>query len=391
MEEHAVKILLVSSHPVQYAAPLYRLYSADPRLEVTVAYCSLQGAAPGIDPEFGVEVAWDIPLLNGYKWVHPDNISPWPGLGRFFGLVNPGLWTFIKRERFDVVVCYGYRTASFCIAAAAAKMSGAALVWTSDAPTLSRPGMTKWKLWMKRLVLRAMYVLGDGALAPSTAAQRVFEELGFPLDRLFLTPFAVEVDRFSRGSPTGLRRTLRISEYDLVVLFVGKLIKRKRPGDLIRAMSDLDRVHIWLAGEGPLRNELEAIAAVCAPTRVHFLGFRNQKELPSLYAEADCLAVPSDYDPFPVVVMEAMSTGLPAIVSSAVGSIDDLVKPGETGFVYPVGNAAALKEQLRVLASDRALLLRTGERARARMDEWGPKQNAEAFAQACLTIAERRS
>jgi len=85
------RVLLVSSHPVQYAAPLFRLMARHPRLDILVAYCSLQGAEPGIDPEFKVEVAWDIPLLEGYPWVRVPNRSPWPSLDRFTGLVNPGL------------------------------------------------------------------------------------------------------------------------------------------------------------------------------------------------------------------------------------------------------------------------------------------------------------
>lgn len=75
-----------------------------PRLNILVAYCSLQGAKPGVDPEFGVEVVWDIPLLEGYPWVEVPNKSPRPGLGRFFGLINPGLWELVGKGSFDAVV-----------------------------------------------------------------------------------------------------------------------------------------------------------------------------------------------------------------------------------------------------------------------------------------------
>ena len=52
-----------------------------PQLEILVAYCSLQGAEAGLDPDFGVKVAWDIPLLDGYPWVEVPNKSPCPGIG----------------------------------------------------------------------------------------------------------------------------------------------------------------------------------------------------------------------------------------------------------------------------------------------------------------------
>src|SRR5204863_5538754 len=108
-----VKVLLVASHPVQYAAPQYRRYTAHPALDVTVAYCSLKGAQPGLDRDFGIEIEWDVPLLDGYRWVHPPNWSPWQtGVG-FLSLVNPGLWSIVRRGGFEVVVCYGYNAASF--------------------------------------------------------------------------------------------------------------------------------------------------------------------------------------------------------------------------------------------------------------------------------------
>src|SRR5579862_9657928 len=94
-----------------------------PQLEIQVAYCSLQGAESGIDPDFGIEVKWDVPLLEGYPWVQIPNRSPCPGLQRFFGLVNPGLWRLVSRGGFDVVVAYtGYAYFSFWIALAAAKL-----------------------------------------------------------------------------------------------------------------------------------------------------------------------------------------------------------------------------------------------------------------------------
>ncbi|MHC5825241.1 MAG: glycosyltransferase family 4 protein, partial [Nostoc sp.] len=85
---HKYRVLVVASHPVQYAAPLFRLMAKHPQLDIQVAYCSLQGVKAGFDAGFGIEVAWDIPLLDGYPWVEVENNSPKPKLGSFFGLIN---------------------------------------------------------------------------------------------------------------------------------------------------------------------------------------------------------------------------------------------------------------------------------------------------------------
>src|SRR5882672_7273927 len=76
------RLLLVGSHVVQYSSPIFQKLAQDPRLEILVAYCSMQGAEACVDPEFGVEVAWDTPLFEGYPWVHVPNRALRPGLGR---------------------------------------------------------------------------------------------------------------------------------------------------------------------------------------------------------------------------------------------------------------------------------------------------------------------
>ena len=77
------RLLVVVSHVVQHSPPILQKLAQDPRLEILVAYCSMQDAESGMDPGFGVEVTWDQPQLDGYPWVRIPNRSPRPGLGRF--------------------------------------------------------------------------------------------------------------------------------------------------------------------------------------------------------------------------------------------------------------------------------------------------------------------
>lgn len=377
---------------MQYAAPLYRRYAADPRIDVTVAYCSLQGAEAGMDPEFGVEVAWDVPLLDGYRWVHPRNRSPRPSLRGFWGLVNPSLWRLVAEGDFDVVVCYGYRSASFWIAGLAAKASGAALVLSTDAHTLTpRDGRT-WKIPVKRWLLPRIFGVADAVFAPSSRTVELLANLGVDPDRVFLTPYVVDVDRFresaERADRLGTRRAWGIDEDTMVVLYCGKLVPWKRPQDVVDAIAELSRVEAVFAGEGHLRLELEARARDlgCAD-RVRCLGFVNQEALPGVYAAADVLLLPSEHEPFGVVVNEAFACGRPAIVTQACGAAGDLVVDGETGFVVPVGDVSALRTRLDLLARDGTLRYELGRKARDRIAEWGPDQNVDAVVHACHRLA----
>src|SRR5712691_1697849 len=147
------RILLVGTHPVQYSAPTWRKLAQHPQLDILVALCSLQGAERGMDPEFGVEVEWDVPLLDGYPWVLVPNKARRPGLGHFFGLWNPGLWKLVRDGGFDAVVSFvGYNFASFWILLAAAKAHGKRLLFGTDAHQLHPLDNRHWMGTLKRIV-----------------------------------------------------------------------------------------------------------------------------------------------------------------------------------------------------------------------------------------------
>jgi len=111
---------------------------------------------------------------------------------------------------------------------------------------------------------------------------------------------------------------------------------------------------------------------------VRFLGFTNQSQLPSVYAAADVFVLPSEYDPCPVVVCEAMLCGCPAIISDEIPGRLDIVRHGETGFVYPCGDVDALSKILGDVLTNPRRLQRIREAARARMETWSPRETVQA-------------
>lgn len=101
--------------------------------------------------------------------------------------------------------------------------------------------------------------------------------------------------------------------------------------------------------------------------------------MPEVYVGSNVLVLPSEYEPFGLVVNEAMLCGRPAVVSDQVGARFDLVREGETGFVYPCGDVARLAAHLERLAREPQLAVRLGEAARERMRTWSPRENVEAL------------
>ncbi|MFA0751472.1 MAG: hypothetical protein SLRJCFUN_001875 [Candidatus Fervidibacter sp.] len=399
--ERKYRVLLVASHPIQYAVPLYRLMAKHPKLDILVAYCSLQGAEPGIDPEFGIEVTWDVPLLEGYPWIYVPNCSPRPGLGRFLGLINPGLWQIIRQGHWDAVIAHmglGYIYASFWIAAIAAKLNGIAFLFGTDAYDLQPRDGRRWKIPLKVLIWPRLFRLADVVLVMSSGGVHLMQRLGIPIRRVVLTPHVVDnewwIKMVAQVDRKIVRRRWNIPDDALVVLFCGKLQPWKRPMDLLYAFAQagVDNAYLLFIGEGPLRVQLESeVQRLRISEKVRFLGFVNQSQLPFVYRSSDILVLPSEYEAFGLVVNEAMLCSLPVVISDRVGAKWDLVEEGVTGFVYPCGDVIALANILRDLLSNRGRLEQMSRAARQRVENWTPQKHVDAIVEAIERAVNRRS
>ncbi|HEY4839896.1 MAG TPA: glycosyltransferase family 4 protein [Candidatus Acidoferrales bacterium] len=387
MPERRYRVLLVATHAVQYASPVFREMARDPRLDIEVAYCSLVGAEAGVDKEFGVEVKWDVPLLDGYPWTQEPNRARHPALGHFFGLVNTSLWRKIRKGRYDAVVLYtGYRYASFWIALAAAKISGAKIMFGTDATTIQLRDGPRLKSWLKPHILSFVFHRADATFGASVAGKEYLKTLGIPPERIGVVPLVVDNDwwlaRSNAIDRSAVRASWGVPTNAPVVIFCGKLQPWKRPLDLLRAFAaaGVPGAHLVIAGDGPLANELTQIAAQLGISdRVHFLGFQNQSRLPAVYSSADLFVLPSKYDACPAVVCEAMLCGLPAVLSDEIRGRREQIDEGETGYIFPCGNVDALAEILRRTLVDPAKLASMGIAARRKMDSFSPATNVKAF------------
>ena len=398
MTQRPLRVLLVGTHPVQYSSPMFRLYANDPRLEIQVAYCSLQGAEAKFDRDFGVEVKWDVPLLEGYPSVEVPNRSWSPRLGSFFGLFNPGILSLIRRGNFDAVVFYtGYAYATFWMGIAAAKLSGVPILFGTDATSLQPRDAKRWKLPIKRFLLPKIFRLADIVIIPSEAGRQFILSMGISDSRVVLTPFVVDNawwrERASGVDRSKVRREWRVPEDAPVVLFCAKLQPWKRPDDVLNAFAkaNVEGAFLVFAGDGPMRASLEAAAkSLGIAERTRFLGFVNQTGLPSVYRSADLFVLPSEYDPCPVVVCEAMLCGCPVVLSDEIRGRFDIVEDGETGFIFPCGNVDVLAGILADALAERAKLAELSRNALARMETWSPQMNLDGLAMAVERASSRR-
>lgn len=395
MPEPPYRVLLLATHPIPYIIPLFRLMQQQPTWEPLVAYCCLAGVESYDDPEFATQIQWDVPVLEGYSWVQLPNCSPRPGLGRFWGLCNPGVMRLVAGV--DAVIVYtGYVYATFWLALLAAKWHRKVFIFSTDASSSAPRDRATWKTHLKPWLLPPLYRSADGIIVSSDFGVEVVAGWGVSRERIFMTPSAIDNDWWLAAAAevdqATAREQLQLPATAPVVLFCAKLQFWKRPQDLLRAFAQaaVPESILLYAGDGSLRPALEQEAIELGlGDRVRFLGFVNQTQLPTVYGAADLLALCSEYEPFGVVVSEAMLCGRPAVVSDCVGA-RQIVEPEQNGFVYPCGDVAALAAILRRALGDRPPPARMGQAARQRLDTWSPRENvAEQVRAIAVSLARR--
>lgn len=224
---------------------------------------------------------------------------------------------------------------------------------------------------LKRTILPFVFRQFDAFLCIGDANAKYFEAFGVPNARRFRVPTMVDESFWAYRerrieARAAMRAELGLSDDDLAVLFVGKLMARKRPGDLLEALRRLQklpptrkRVKLLFAGDGELRAELEAVATRHElPAR--FLGFVNIDRLPAHYCAADVLAHPAEIETFGVIVLEAAILGLPLVLSEKVGAIgsNSVARPGKNALIHACGDVEALSGLLARLANDPKTLTR---------------------------------
>lgn len=395
------RLAILISHPVQYFAPLFRRLAQQPEIDLTVLYCSLHGARMVSDPGFGISFAWDVPLLGGYR--HKELKNFWRGQPKgFFGYINPGVIKHLRTGGYDAVIVFGWGSLATWLAFAGCRLAGIPWMLYGDTISLYEADYRWPKRELRSMLLRTLFKATSAFLISGAFNRQFYEQHGVSSDKCFDVPLSVDVEHFSRRAEEAklrqqeLRSELGIPPDEVIFLFVGKLVRWKRPQDLLEVLKRLrlstPNIAVAFVGEGELRPSLEAQTVKLGLDSVHFLGFRNQSELPQMYAIADAFVLPSSSDRKPLVVNEAMACGLPVIVSDRTGvwGPGDIVRDGENGFVYPCGDMDALAEAVRKLAADPDLRHRMGKRSAEIIQNFDYEKCVDGILAALNSVARQR-
>lgn len=196
---------------------------------------------------------------------------------------------------------------------------------------------------------------------------------------------------FSRIQPLAepakdaMREEWEIPKDSFVLIYPAEFSERKSQSVLIRAMAELpDHVLLILAGDGALMDQCRTLAEhLRVENRVMFPGYLH--EMSPWYSIADAAVTASRSEGLPFNVMEAMYAGLP-VVASAVKGHTDLIRDGETGLLYPYGDATACAAQIRALLDSEPLRRSLAENARTNVMQFSLEDVFPQVIQAYRTV-----
>lgn len=349
-----MKVIFINSHPIQYFVPLYQ-YLTRHGIETEGWYCSDETIHGHFDRQFGTKVAWDIPLLEGYTARFFRNRSWKPSLyNGFFGLINPGMWRALFKEKKSVVVVHGWNYVTHIMVIILGRMAGHRICLRGESPLNQEITKSALNRFVKTLFLQGfLFRFVHRFLYIGEQNKAFYRYYGVPEKKLLFTPYSVDNERFTKASEeldkSAVRTDLGLPPDAYIVLFTAKFIDKKRPMDLLRAFeaARIAGKYLVMVGDGELRKEMELfIHEKNLNDKVRLAGFVNQTEIVKYYAAADVFVLCSGVgETWGLSVNEAMNFNLPVIVSKTAGSSEDLAKP-LGGYVFETGDINALTAAL---------------------------------------------
>lgn len=342
------KLAIISTHPIQYNAPFFKLLTERNNIKIKVFYTWSQSENnKKYDPGFDRIIAWDIPLLDGYDYLFIENISKNPGSHHYNGINNPTLFQEIESWGATAILVYGWNFKSHLKTLKYFK-NKIPVLFRGDSTLLDEKNVIKKIL--RRLFLRYIYSYVDIALYTGKANNAYFKAHGFYNDNLVWMPHAVENKRFQSSQNIKqeaqlIKKLLLIPNDALVFLFAGKLEHKKQPELLLDVFCQLaeNSTILLIVGNGIMQKELKE--KYFNHPQVRFLDFVNQRQMPSIYACGDVFILPSKGpgETWGLSINEAMAAGKAVITSNACGAFFDLIIQERNGFVFKKNNPETLK------------------------------------------------
>ncbi len=365
-----MRLAIITTHPIQYYAPVFRLLAQ--KLDLKVFYTLGENSMNKHDPGFDKFIEWDIDLLNGYKYQWVNNVAANPGSHHFSGINNPDLIAQLTNWQPNAILVYGWAYKSHLSIMRHFKKK-IPIFFRGDSTLLDH---ISWpKKIARKIILKWVYSYIDHAFYVGTNNKAYFKNFGLKESQLTFAPHAIDNKRFAANRTNEiklLKQKLGINDNDLLLLFAGKFEAKKDPLLLLKAFLQIQQpnTHLLFVGNGEMEKQLKADAFGNA--NIHFMDFINQSDMPVIYQAADlfCLTSKGPGESWGLAVNEAMACSKAILVSDKVGCAIDLVTHHYNGMVIKSGNIHELTIALRELTTSKKKLAVYGKNSATIIKNW---------------------
>jgi glycosyltransferase involved in cell wall biosynthesis len=366
------KLAVITTHPIQYNAPLFELLSQRKKIEIKVFYTWGESVLQEkYDPGFDRVIEWNIPLLKGYDYEFLENVAKDKGSHYFKGIDNPHIIETIEKYKPDAVLVFGWSFKSHLKVLKYFK-NKIPVLFRGDSTLLNDTGFLP--ALKRNIFFRWVYRHVDFALYVGENNYEYFKKAGLKKEQMIFAPHVIDNERFScetekcNNQAISFRQQLQIPSSALVFLFAGKFEPVKNPAIIPAAFSTAQfdsSVHLVMVGNGILEKDLKDKYA--AYPKIHFLDFQNQLQMPAIYGMADVFILSSVSETWGLAVNEAMANGKVIIVSDKCGCAVDLVEENLNGYIFKSGDVAHLQIKMKTAIENRQNIERMKQNSKNRI------------------------
>ncbi|QIB34270.1 glycosyltransferase [Ancylobacter pratisalsi] len=305
------------------------------------------------------------------------------------------LWACVKRvvrTRADVIVLAGYDQPEYWAQQFILRLRGKTVGLFCDSTLLDNP-YSRLKSTIKTLIFSNV----QGVFCYGQRSRELALHHGAPPEGVFVDCQAARLpDDYRRDEVIPRRAALRAPVETPRFLFVGRIAVEKRIDDLLQAFAGLVEVHpsaeLVIVGSGAEEARLRQLAQqLGVAERTQFTGPQSGEALWDQYRRATCLALPSSSEPWGLVVNEALAFGCPVVASNRCGCVPELIREGETGFVFACGDIAALRDRMEQAVHQFADARATGDACLETVGRFTPGNAAQQIYRGVRALAGEKA
>lgn len=322
---------------------------------------------------------WFVENYNNFKVIFLKQIK----LGKL--IINPEVIKYLNTKKYDFIVLGDYSTLTSILAAVFMRVGGVKYIISIDGAYERQGGGVK-EVIKRYIISHAFHYFSTSKTSDEYLIKYGAQESNITrYNFTSLNKDDILETKLSRKEKEKFRRELKIEE-EIAILVVGRFVKSKGIDFVLNAADCMpDEVGYYIVGDVPTADYLSIVRKKELKT-VHFIRFQVKEELKKYYKACDIFVFPTRYDPWGLVVNEAMANGMPILSTDQSAAALHFIQDNENGFLYKVDDKEDYIRKLKVMCSDLSLLNKMSEKNIDLIQDYSIEKMAEQHLVAFLAL-----